>query len=226
MQKRTLKRNLLATLVAGVLFVLAVPLTVAAISNHANAEANQAVQPTAETSTRASTVASQAAERKVEVEARLTDARLRACQNRQTVITNIMTRISDRGQKQLDLFSGIATRVENFYTSKGKILSNYATLVADVNAKQSAAQLAVNAVKSSSTAFTCDGTNPMGVADSFKSMLKIEISSLNDYKTSIKNLIVGVKSVESQTATTTNADTTTKATTSTTSTTGTTGGNQ
>ena len=213
---------------AGALFVLAVPITVAAISGHANAEVTQATtSTTTPTPAQGSTPASQAAARRLAAETRLTDAKLRVCQNRQAAITNIMTRISDRGQKQLDLFSGIATRVENFYATKGKTLSNYDTLVADVKAKQAAAQNSVDKIKSSSTSFNCDGTNPMGIADSFKSMLKIEIASLNDYKTSIKNLIVGVKSVESTQATT-STTTTTKASTTTasgTSTTKTTRGN-
>ena len=131
---------------------------------------------------------------------KLTEAKLRSCQNRQQAIQNIMTRISDRGQKQLTLFEGIATKVETFYTNKGKTLSNYDTLAADVNAKQAAAQTAVDNIKSASTGFSCDGTDPIGFVNSFKSSLKSEISALQDYRTSVKNLIVGVKSVEGTTS--------------------------
>src|SRR6185312_10738407 len=55
---------------------------------------------------------------------RLAAAQLKVCQRRETVITNIMTRIASRGQKQLTLFSTIASRTETFYTDKGKTLSN------------------------------------------------------------------------------------------------------
>lgn len=130
---------------------------------------------------------------------RLADARLKACQNREKAINNIMSRIADRGQKQLDLFSSIATRTETFYADKGKTLSNYDALVAEVNAKQAAAQTAVDAVKSSSVTFACDGTDPKGAASSFKAALKSEIAALKDYRTAVKNLIVGVKSVQGST---------------------------
>lgn len=135
-------------------------------------------------------------------QAHLTTGRLKACQNRQKAITNIMTRIADRGEKQLTLFGTIATRVETFYTDKGKTLSNYDTLVADVNTKQAAAQTTVDTIKSDSTGFSCDSSNPKGFVDSFKASLKSEISALQDYRTSVKNLIVGVKSVQGTTTST------------------------
>jgi putative heme degradation protein len=135
---------------------------------------------------------------------RLADAKLKACQNRQTAINNIMSRIASRGQRQLDVFNKIAERVEAFYTSKGKTLSNYDALVADVTAKKAAAQTALDAVKTSSVAFKCDGTDPKGAAASFKDELKSEIAALKAYKTAIRNLIVGVKSVQGTTTSTTN----------------------
>ncbi len=213
MQKRILKRHLPAVIVAGALLVLAVPITVGALSGRASAVAAQNTPTVPAQATGATNNAAQAAANQAAVQTRLADARLRVCQTRQTVIANIMSRISDRGQKQLDLFTGIAGKVEKFYTDKGKVLSNYNALVADVNAKQAAAQLAVNAIKTPAISFSCDGTDPMGVADGFKSMLKIEIESLNTYKTSIKNLIVGVKSVQTQTTATTQTTTSTTKTT-------------
>lgn len=128
--------------------------------------------------------------------ARLADAKLKACQNREKAITNIMSRIADRGQKHFTLFSTIADRTEAFYADKGNILSNYEALVVDVNNKAVAAQAALDTLKTSSTSFSCDGTDPKGFVDSFKSDLKAEISALQDYRTSVKNLIVGVKSVQ------------------------------
>ncbi len=42
--------------------------------------------------------------------------------------------------------------------------------------------------------------NPKGVISSFKESLKAEITALKEYKTAIKNLIVGVKSVQGATS--------------------------
>ncbi|HSX35820.1 MAG TPA: hypothetical protein VLH84_02690 [Patescibacteria group bacterium] len=130
---------------------------------------------------------------------KLAEAKLKVCQKRETTVNNIMARIADRGQKQLDLFTSIATRVETFYANKGKTLSNYDALVADVNAKKDAAQTEVDSVKATSVTFKCDGTDPKGTAQSFKGDLKAEIDALKAYKTAVKNLIVGVKSVQGST---------------------------
>lgn len=177
--------------------VVAVPaLALGRANPRANAQAatatSNAVQPT--------DPGNQAAEHETDGRAHLVAAKLRVCQNRQRAITNIMSRIADRGQKQLTLFGTIATRVETFYANKGKTLSSYDSLVADVNAKQAAAQTTVDTIKSASIGFSCDGTNPQGFVSSFKSSLKSEITALQDYRTSVKNLIVGVKSVQGTTA--------------------------
>jgi hypothetical protein len=131
---------------------------------------------------------------------RLADTKLKACENRQQAITNIMARLNDRGQKQIDLFSTIAERTEAFYKSKGNTLANYDALVVDVATNKAAAQAAVDATKSVSGTFKCDGTNPKGVVSAFKTDLKAEIAALNNYRTSVKNLIVGVKSVQGTTS--------------------------
>lgn len=135
---------------------------------------------------------------------KLAAAKLKSCQHREKAINNIMTRISDRGQKQLTLFGTIATRTETFYTTKGKTLSNYDALVADVNAKATAAQTVVSSTSTAGSGFTCDGTDPKAFVGAFKTSLKAEITALKDYRTSVKNLIVGVKSVQGTTTSTDN----------------------
>lgn len=132
---------------------------------------------------------------------KLQDAQLKSCQTREKAINSIMNRIADRGQKRLNVYSTIATRVEDFYTKKGKTVSNYDSLVADVNAKKTAAQAAVDKIKADKVAFKCDGSDPKGVASSFKADLKLEISALHDYQQSIKNLIVAVKSAQATNST-------------------------
>lgn len=143
----------------------------------------------------------QAAEAKANAQTRLAAAQLKSCQNRQQAIDNIMARISDRGQKQMTLFSTIAARAEKFYTAKGNILNNYDTLLVSVNTQQTAAQTAVDAIKADSTGFSCDSSNPKAFVASFKDSLKSEISALQAYRTSVKNLIVGVKSVQKNVST-------------------------
>lgn len=185
MKQITLKQKVLAT---SIIIVFALVLILPIATSAQNARAQDARQ--------------NAQERRDAAQTRLEDAKLKACQHREKAINNIFARISDRGQKQLDLFTTISERTEQFYTDKGKTLSNYDELVAEVATKKAAAQTAVDTVKSSSVSFTCDGEDPKGVAQIFKANLKIEIAALNAYKTAVKNLIVGVKSVQGTTSST------------------------
>lgn len=187
-------------IVAAVVVFAAIASIPALALGRANPHANAQAAQTTSDSNRPSDPGNQAVGHKAAAGAKLVDAKLRVCQNRQKTITNIMSRIADRGQKQLTLFTTIADRVETFYTDKGKTLSNYEALVADVNAKQAAAQATVDTIKSASTGFDCNGADPQGFVSSFKGSLKAEISALQDYRTSVKNLTVGVKSVQSTTA--------------------------
>lgn len=124
--------------------------------------------------------------------------KMRLCQKHEGLVRNTASRIADRAQKHLDLFTTIATRTETFYTTKGKTLANYDALVADVNAKKAAAQTAVDALKTEAPNVTCDDTGVISAsAATFKADAKTTIGLLKEYKTSVKNLIVGVKSVQS-----------------------------
>ena len=135
----------------------------------------------------------QASNGKANGQLHLAAAQLKACQNRENAINNIMSRIDTRAQNQISLFSTIATRVENFYTQQGKALSNYSQLVAAVNAAQTQAENDFSTLKSTSN-FSCSISNPKGMVTAFQSYLKTEISVLQNYRTTVKNLIVGVAS--------------------------------
>lgn len=140
------------------------------------------------------------ADRKDAAQTRLADAKLRACQNREKAITNIMARLGNRGQKQVDLFGEIAERTEAFYAQRSKVLANYDALIAEVADKEAAAQAAVDEILPIVVGFSCEGDNPKGVAQVFKSSLEAQIEALEQYKKAVKNLIVGVKSVQGVTA--------------------------
>jgi hypothetical protein len=136
-------------------------------------------------------VKAQAAQTKLE------DKKLKACQNREKAINNIMSNIAERGTRQLDVFTKISERTQAFYKDKGMSVANYDELVADVNAKKTAAEATVAEVKATSLTFKCDGTDPKGAGESFKASLKAEKEALKAYKTSIKDLIKAVKSSQS-----------------------------
>ncbi len=138
-------------------------------------------------------VTSNTATGQVNAQVHLAAAQLKACQNRENAINTIMTRIDDRAQNQIALFTTIATRVEGFYTAQGKTLSNYSQLVAAVNSAKTQAEADFGTMQSTGS-FSCTMNNPKGIVDAFQGYLKTEISDLQNYRTAIKNLIVGVAS--------------------------------
>ena len=190
------KLGLAGALVIALALVGVPALVVAAPNAHANAMATQSSEPTDNDVPSSASESDSKSKPEPKAKTKLAEAKLRVCQKREKAITNVMGRIVTRGQKQLDLFSSIATRTEAFYADKGKTLSNYDTLVADVTAKKAAAQAAVDAIKANSVAFKCDGSDPKGASAVFKESLKTETTALKDYKTAVKNLIVGVKSAQ------------------------------
>jgi hypothetical protein len=121
--------------------------------------------------------------------------KLRACQNREASIKNIMARIVDRTQKQANLYSAIAERTQKFYADKDKQLAGYDELVADVNTKKDAAQAAIDELKASASQFTCDSENRRELAEAFNDNLDKTIEALQAYRQAVKNLVAGVKSV-------------------------------
>lgn len=128
--------------------------------------------------------------------------KLEACQNRERVISNIMARVNDRGSKQLAVFDKISERVQAFYKAKGYTLTNYDELVTAVNAKRTEAQAAVQTMAQNGTVFDCGSDDPKGTVNQFKERAQAQIGALGEYKTAVKNLIVGVKTAATATETT------------------------
>ncbi|HTH72729.1 MAG TPA: hypothetical protein VL737_05205 [Candidatus Pristimantibacillus sp.] len=126
---------------------------------------------------------------------RLDAVKEKVCENRKQHIASIMDRSITRANKQLDLFSTIATRVEAFYVNKGKTLANYDELVTAVNNAKTKAQGDFDTLKGQTT-FDCNGSDPKGQVEAFKTALQSVNQDLKDYRTAVKNLIVGVKSVQ------------------------------
>lgn len=135
-------------------------------------------------------------QKREEVQTRLTERRLEACKKREERIGEIISKISEQGKRQLELFDKIADRTQAFYEAAGNTLDTYDELVAAVDSARSNAESAVIDVEAAGATFECDGTDPIGTAEAIKTNLRLRIESLKAYRTSVKNLIVGVKSVQ------------------------------
>lgn len=125
-----------------------------------------------------------------------TEAKQRLCHARERTIKAIMEHAAARGERQIKLFTTISERVQTFYTQKGKPLTTYEQLVSEVTAKKVAATVAVEATKAAGSSFSCSADNPKSVVENFKAKLHAQTEALQAYRQAVKNLIVGVKSVQ------------------------------
>lgn len=134
---------------------------------------------------------------------RLVDNRLKFCENHQDEINKRLTSLGSLVTNMLGKFSAIAVRVEQFYTNKvlpsGKTVPNYQQLVDDVAAKNSAVTLAFSNAQADVKDFKCTAEDPKGQLKLFRTDMQLVKKALQDYRTSIRNLIVAVKSVTGDT---------------------------
>jgi hypothetical protein len=133
-------------------------------------------------------------EKKVELAAKLDAKKLQICEKKQSQIQSRIAKMSSQGAKQLEVFSKIADRVQEFKTTRNYTVDNYDALLAALDEKRIAAQTAVAEATESGQAFNCGADNPRGIAAQFQERLKQQIRALKEYKTSVKDLIVAVKS--------------------------------
>jgi hypothetical protein len=133
-------------------------------------------------------------ERRAAAKERLSEQKLKICEKRQNNINDRSTKIAERAAKHLAVFDKITERVETFYINKGTAFDTYDLLIDEVNAKRSAAQTTVNRLSSLKATFNCNDAEPKLAIDGFKAALTDAQSALKEYRTAIKDLIVGVKS--------------------------------
>lgn len=133
---------------------------------------------------------------RVRGEDRLERHRLTFCQNHEDEIKEKLGNLGDFVSRALGTFDAIASRVENFYTTKvapTHPISNYQALVSDIAAKRAAAVTALTNAQSDINGFVCTGANPKGQITQYRVDMQLVKQALKDYRTSIKNLIVAVK---------------------------------
>jgi chromosome segregation ATPase len=137
-------------------------------------------------------------ERRQQAQNRLTEAKLKVCQAKEKSIKNRFTHLNNLTINIENKFDSIASRVEDYYTSKvvptGKTVSNYDTLVSDIQTKKTAVQTALTTAQNNVSGFSCTG-DPKGQLTQFRKDMQSVKSALKEYRTSIKNLIVAVHSV-------------------------------
>lgn len=126
---------------------------------------------------------------------RLEGAKKKVCENRKGNVKTIMDRRVQWAERHIALFTTISERTQKFYAEKGKTLPNYDELVAAAASAKAAAEADLSALKATAS-FDCDADDPKGTITAYKAAFEKEKNSLKAYRTAVKNLIVGVKSVQ------------------------------
>src|SRR3989344_5459488 len=130
---------------------------------------------------------------------RLEENKIRLCQVKEKVITNRSNNMIRHANRMLEVFDSIATRIKNYYLTRlvpqGKTLPNYDSLVLDIQTNKNGLTPLLAAVQTDVANFKCDGDNPKGQLDQFKTDMHAVIAGLKAYKTSVRNLIVAVASI-------------------------------
>lgn len=131
----------------------------------------------------------------------LEGAKLRACQARENAIKTRSTHLVQLVTSMESKFDAITKRVEDYYTSKvvpsGKTISNYNVLVSDIKTKKAAVQTVLTQAQNDASGFSCTGSDPRLKMTQFRDDMQAVKKALKDYRTSVKNLIVAVHSVQS-----------------------------
>lgn len=134
---------------------------------------------------------------------RLSEVRLKVCQQKENNIKNRASHLEQLVNNMELKFDEITQRVETYYTNKvaanGKTVSNYNTLVANIQTEKTTVATALAKAKNDVSGFTCTGDNPKGQLTLYRQDMQTVKQALKSYRTAIKNLIVAVHSVAKNT---------------------------
>lgn len=121
-----------------------------------------------------------------------------SCENKVANFQRKAEQITERSTKMREQFDSIAQRVMDYYETKvvpsGIEVAGYSDLTGDIEAAQSDVTTAIADAESQLLAVTCEGDDTKLNMSLYKEELKLVNTALKDYRTSIKNLIVAVRS--------------------------------
>jgi peptidoglycan hydrolase CwlO-like protein len=134
-----------------------------------------------------------------QAQGKLTEGKLRACQAKEQNIKKRVASLVNLVTNMETKFDSIASRVENYYTSKvvpaGKTVPNYDNFVADIQTKKSAVQTSLTVAQNDANGFSCTASDPKSQLKQFRTDMQAVKAALKNYRTSIRNLIVVVRSL-------------------------------
>ncbi len=132
---------------------------------------------------------------------RLEGEKKRSCQKVETKITGHTGNFNSSAQKQLEAFTAITKRVQDFAARKNLTIADEAALVAEIKAAAAKVVADLAVLKADAGAFKCDGDNPKGTLEAFKSDAALVRSDLKVYREAVRKLIQAVRQANGESKT-------------------------
>lgn len=130
-------------------------------------------------------------EAKVWVSKRLDASQKRRCQARHKVIDGYTKSSTERARRRMQYFDSVVVRVEEFVSKHSLDVTDYDHIRAEIEGSKTAANDALARSEQART-LNCDGEDPKGEVEAFKSSIHSLISALKNYRDDIKVLIKAV----------------------------------
>lgn len=128
---------------------------------------------------------------------KLNPARLKICQAREATLKNRSDKIINMSTAMLNNFEIKSQKVQDYYSQnlvhKGITVANYGNLITDVQIKKTAVQVSLSKARAEASVFSCTGTEPQKSLRDFKIYIQETNTALKNYRTSVNNLIVAVR---------------------------------
>ena len=124
-------------------------------------------------------------------------ARQKACTAREANLNKKIANYNTRATKALAKYDSVFTKLQAFQATENLTVPTYDALVTEANAKKDAATAAVNALAAVSVDIDCTSEDPAASVLTVKTAVETAKSSLKEYRTSVKNVLVALMTAKS-----------------------------
>jgi outer membrane murein-binding lipoprotein Lpp len=127
-----------------------------------------------------------------ELRQKLSQNKLKFCEEHQSGINSTMSDIKTRSQRHYDRITAVYELGTAFVKEKNLTVDNYDALVAAVDEKQAAAKATLSALDQQPT-FSCDSDGPKADLQAFRSTRASKVAAMVAYRKSVRTLLQAVK---------------------------------
>ncbi len=123
---------------------------------------------------------------------KLDDKKKALCESRQSIVNKSIGNVVTRSQNHFDRITDIYTKTTKFYSEKSLSVSNYAALVAKVEAAKTAASMADKNLVAAPK-LSCDSDGPKADLQAFRNKRLDTVEAFGAYRDAVKALVKAVR---------------------------------